>query len=118
MTLIPGNDPLTLEQKQQLTLQRLNDMTARVWSMMRDVQNDGIDYVWSNPYGLTPQEVYDALATNGQKANDFHYALTVVLATQAAVAGVSVALKYPTKAMTSDVSGVVTVTEDPWVAPE
>lgn len=118
MTFLPTNDPLTTAQKKELTVQRLNEFTARVWAIMRDVQNDGIDYVWANPYGLTPQEVYDALGTNGQKANDFHYALTVVLATQAAAGGVTVDLKYPDNAMSADGSGNVTVSGDPWVAPE
>jgi hypothetical protein len=110
MPLLPSEPgALTLEEKQARTLTSCSALIARNWQAMVNCQNDGIDLIWHNAFGLTPQEAVDALGTDAAKVFSFHGALTTLLATQAAADGVSVAIKLPTFAFTSNQDGTVTV---------
>lgn len=110
MPLLPS-DPgaLTLQEKQDRTLTSCRALIARNWQAMVNCQNDGIDLVWHNAFGLTPQEAIDALGTDAVKVFAFHSALTTLLATQAAADGVTPALKFPTYAFTENQDGTITV---------
>lgn len=110
MPLLPSNPgALTLEEKQSRTLTSCEALIARNWQNMVNCQHDGIDLIWHNAFGLTPQEAIDALGTNAVKVFAFHAALTLLLYTQAQAEGITVVLKFPTFAFTENEDGTITV---------
>lgn len=99
------------------TVNQINNIALETFNSLVESQRRGIESVWSNKY-LTPQEVIDALGENAIKIFQFHGALTDLITTIADADGIVVDLKSPSNAFTIDpVSGSITVTEDPYVAP-
>jgi hypothetical protein len=110
MPLLPSEPgALTLEEKQARTLTSCQALIARNWATMINCQNDGIDLIWRNAFGLTPQEAISALGTDAVQVFAFHSALTQLLAAQAAADGVTPNLKFPTFAFAENQDGTITV---------
>ena len=62
---INSRPELTIEQKQQRAARRIKQMATELFSGMGDTYQGIREIVWQNPQGLTPQQVFDALGTEG-----------------------------------------------------
>lgn len=60
-----GPQELTLEQKQELVKKRIAKKSYETLQGLIGAYGDIKTMVWNNQQGLTPQEVFDALGTNG-----------------------------------------------------
>jgi len=74
--------PPTTEQKQQQTVLRIQRQATHLFSQMGQTYEGIKQSVWGNQQGLTPQEVFDALGTNG--AELFQLSALLVQAVNAA----------------------------------
>lgn len=107
-------DNRTLEQKQQQVNNQIINMGQRHYNQLCRMQKEGIDSMWYNP-NLTPQEVADAVGTNGGVLIMAHGALTQAIMTAATAAGIQPDIKLPPNAFTVNPDGTVTVSDDPYV---
>lgn len=105
---------LTKEQKQAQTAIEAAKITERAFARMVRVQKEGIDLVWNNPNGLTPQEVCDGFGENAASIFMFHGAVTEAIMTVASMDGIEVNLSFPTNKFTYNEDGTVTVLEEPY----
>lgn len=63
----PDREP-TKEEKQKQAARRLQAIYAQMYDQMHRTFNRGMQLVWNNKQGLTPQEVFDAIGTDSDKA--------------------------------------------------
>jgi hypothetical protein len=111
-----SNEPevLTIEKKQERVSKRILNMTAQTYNQLVQTQKQGINMVWKNQQGLTPQQVCDSLGENASKVFDFHGILTEVIATIATIDGVEPDISLPTNAFTRNEDGTITVSDQPY----
>lgn len=65
--------------KAEMAANRMKKQTYQSFMGLVDAFNDGALLFWDNPEGLTPQEVADALGTDGQEIFQLHYKLGIFL---------------------------------------
>jgi len=104
----------TLAEKQSEISRQIANMSQRHYSQLCSMQKEGIDAMWYNPY-LTPQEISDAVGTDGGVLIAAHGALTVAIMTAASAAGIQPDIKLPTHAFTVNPDSTVTISNDPYV---
>ena len=78
------------------------------------MQQQGINEVWRNNFGLTPQEVCDALGTDAASAFILHGKLTESIIAIATAGGVTPDILAPTNNFTLNEDGTVTILETPY----
>jgi hypothetical protein len=109
------NQPLTLEQKQNIAKNSIVNISRDIFNYCSRLQKDGIKAVWKNPHGLTPQEVIDALGTDAVKVFAMHAALTQLIVGVAQLDGVQPNISLPTFAFTKHQDGTITVKGTPYI---
>lgn len=109
--LNPQNTEPTLAEKKEMVSDNIKNMAATTYQRLLQSQKQGIQIVWSNPNGLTPQEVCDSLGTNATKIFDLHAQLTEAIVNIAAIDGVTPDIALPTKNFSRNQDGTVTVLE-------
>lgn len=105
---------LSLEEKQLRISRRIINLGQRHYSQLCKMQKEGIDMMWYNE-DLTPQEVSDAVGSNGGVLIAAHGALTSAIISAATAAGIQPDIKLPTNTFTVNVDGTVTISDDPYV---
>ena len=101
----------TTEQKVQRAVENIKRMAAQNYQMLVQAQRQGIQVVWENPQGLTPQQVVDGLGTSAVKIFDLHAQLTEAIIDIAAIDGVTPEIALPKKNFTRNSDGTVTILE-------
>lgn len=56
---------MTLDQKKIITKKQIEQRTFNAYKTLIETYNDLYTKVWENPMGLTPQQVFDELGTEG-----------------------------------------------------
>ena len=102
---------LTTEQKQAAVASSIKRTAVVNYQQLVRIQKEGIRTVWNNPYGLTPQQVCDALGTDAVKVFDIHGVLTDAIVQIADRDGVTPDVALPKKNFTRNQDGTVTVLE-------
>lgn len=82
--------------------------------MLCQMQQQGINEVWRNNFGLTPQQVCDALGSDAASAFDLHSRLTSAIVKIAIAAGVTPDVISPTNKFTVNPDGTVTILNEPY----
>ncbi len=108
-------DNRTLDQKKEQCANRLKGIAQQQYAQLCRMQKEGIDMLWSNPAGLTPQEVCDAAGNNASALFTIHGALTEGIVAIATASGISPDISLPGKAFTKNVDGTVTVLDTAYV---
>lgn len=93
---------------------RIRGMSANTFEQLAHTQKRGIDLVWHNPRGLTPQEVCDGLGTDAGSVFRLHSELTKTLVTVATLDGVDYTPALPTNAYQVNDDGTVTILDEPY----
>jgi len=114
--LQPSTDT-SLAGKQERASKRVVMLAQSGYSQLARMQKQGIDLVWHNSEGLTPQQVCDALGTKAGKIFAIHAALTDALIAAQTADGVPVDVALPTNAFTVNPNGTVTILTTPYVPP-
>jgi|GEM_PF-5879597 len=104
----------TLATKQAESKATLVAISRSVWNELQRKQQDGMDVFWSNPKGLTPQEMAAACGTDCARMFAFNSALVDFLIAVGTLEGVTPNLKPPTNAFTVNQDGTVTISNDPY----
>ena len=119
--------PTTVQLQAQLQQQVKNKASQAFQQMVRQ-QNDGINAIWHNPNGLTPQQAVDALGTDAARIFAAHGALTnaVVAAVSAdnaamtalnpAYVPVAAPILKPTFTWTVNSNGTITIGTTPYTS--
>jgi hypothetical protein len=102
--------PLTAAQK---TAARLNHLVEVVVGNLRVAHSEGIQWIWDNPEGLTPQEAVDALGVDAVEAFRQHGLITLALLSF----DPTIELSWPKKEWDENVDGSVTITATDYVPP-
>lgn len=105
----------TLEEKQAQVADRIKRMAATGFRQLSQIQAQGIQTVWNNPRGLTPQQVCDALGTDAGLIFQMHGQLTDAAVAMATADGLEYTPALPTNAFTVNEDGTVTVLETEYV---
>lgn len=114
--LSPSQDT-SLEAKQTRAAARIKSLTSQNYQQLLRAQKSGIDLVWRNSEGLTPQQVCDALGTSAGKIFAIHGTITDALVAAQTADGVAVNVALPTNAFTVNQDGTVTVSSEPYAPP-
>lgn len=103
----------TLEEKKVGAARDIAELSQLHWVRMMDVYQTGLDLVWHNNRGLTPQQVCDELGTSAAATFYAHGLLADFLRALYAVnfPGDTLPLPLPTNAFTAHEDGTVTVLE-------
>jgi hypothetical protein len=107
-------DNTTLEQKQKRVGQQLLDMAYQQYVQLCRMQKTGMNFLWNNPNGLTPQQVCDSAGVAGGFLMAAHGALTNCIITAATSAGVKPDIFIPTNAFVVNEDGTVTILDKPY----
>lgn len=110
--LTPAADT-SIEATQARAAQRIGQLTAAGYDQLVRLQREGIDLVWRNADGLTPQQVCDALGTSAAKVFAIHSALTQALVSAQQADGIPVSVALPTHEYVINPDGTVSVAADP-----
>ena len=105
----PAIDSRTLDQKKEQCTNRLKSMAQQQYTQLCRMQKEGINMVWDNPSGLTPQEVCDAIEDKASVLFTIHGALTKGIIAIATATGITPDISLPAKAFTKNDDGTVTV---------
>lgn len=111
MPLLPQteNSKPTVEQNQAGAADDIRRLAKLGWRRLLELHSDGLQLVWDNNRGLTPQQVCDGLGTDAANAFAFHRALGEFLVAAAAREGVTLNLPMPKKGFTVNLDGTVTI---------
>ena len=110
MSLIDKRDG-TPEQK---TVDSLSGICTQVYHMVKGSQKAAADLVWKNQFGLTPQQVFNALGPDGAPLCAFSSNILELLA----LTGDDVSSPVPEGVtLTINPNGIVTVNEAPAPTP-
>lgn len=103
----------TLEEKKVGAARDIAELSQLHWQRMMDVYQAGLDLVWHNSRGLTPQQVCDELGTSAAATFYAHGLLADFLRSLYAVnfPGDTLPLPLPTNAFAANEDGTVTVLE-------
>lgn len=112
--LNPQTTEPTITQKQDRVAQRIRQVASQNYAQLVRMQKEGIQIVWHNPQGLTPQQVCDAIGADAAKSFELHGKLTEAVIDIATVGGVIPDIELPTNAFTRNPDGSVTVLESPY----
>lgn len=90
---------------------KMNFLAQRTYRELCKAQKEGMQQVWDNPDGLTPQQACDALKTEAGSYFAAHRKLTELIVSLAAAATPPVApdITLPTHKYTLNEDGTVTV---------
>lgn len=72
MSILDGNVQPNLAEQ---SAKQIIDQTRQTFHQITDSFNDGTVLFWSNPYGLKPSEIAEALGPNAVEVFRLHYAL-------------------------------------------
>ena len=100
---------LTLAQKQEKAAARAFSLAKQTYQQLTTAQKQGIQIVWDNPQGLTPQEVVDGMGDKAVKVFEFHGSLTDLIVELATQDGVTPDIALPKKNFTKNPDGTVTI---------
>jgi hypothetical protein len=106
----------TLEEKKLKVSRLLKNTAQQQYTQLCQMQKSGIKYLWNNPDGLTPQEVCDAVGTDGALYIMAHGALTSCIISAASASNISPDISLPTNAFTVNPDGTVTVLDSQYTA--
>lgn len=94
---------------QERTSTRILNLSRAGYDQLVRLQREGIQLVWKNRDGLTPQQVCDGLGTKAAKVFAVHAALTDALVAAQTADGIPVNVATPTHAFTVNEDGTVTI---------
>jgi len=70
---------LTIEQKQELVTAQIEQQAFKAHSTLVKTYQDLYDRVWENRLGLTPQQVFDGLGTQGVELFKLSHLLVTIV---------------------------------------
>lgn len=112
----PSTDNRTLDQKKQQCSNRMKGIAQQQYTQLCRMQKEGINMVWNNSSGLTPQEVCDSIENKAAVLFTLHGALTECIVAIAAATDITPDISLPTKGFTKNADGTVTVLDTPYGA--
>jgi septation ring formation regulator EzrA len=108
------NTPPSVEARQNWAKRQTEAQARHQYQQLCEMQKRGIQQMWHNNSGLTPQQFIDAFGNKGAKMLALHAALTECIVKIAAVDGVTPGIELPTHAFTANADGTVTILETPY----
>jgi hypothetical protein len=93
----------------------IKDTVRQTYSQLIHDQGEGIQTLWFNQYGLTPQQVCDSLGTEAGKVFKAHGLLTQLIIDLATLDGVQPAIAIPPCAFTINSDGTVVILDTPYI---
>jgi hypothetical protein len=116
--VVPAPAPVVAVPKEVLlrrAAQQLRQTAERQFNQLCRLQREGIEFMWDNPQGLTPQDVCDAAGVDAGKYLTSHGALTGAITAAAAAFSGTPDIALPTHAFTINPDGTATVGEGPYI---
>ncbi len=104
--LTPPTNNLTPE---QATAEHIRESARRNYRVFLAAQKRGIEVIWQNAAGLTPQQCCDSLGTDAARVFRLHGLLTDFIVAVQQLEGLPVDIATPTHAFTLNADGTVTV---------
>lgn len=115
MSLLKKPNPsLTKDQKLQLVVAHIANLSRTTFETLIKTQNQGIDMLWHNRE-FTPQEIINALDENAVKIFQFHGGLTNLVESIAQTDKLEVNIKLPTNNFSVEKNGKITILDEPYV---
>ena len=108
----------TKAEKQARVAERILQSARQIYQQLVSSQQQGIQMLWQNGQGLTPQEVCDGLGADAAKVFELHGMMTNAIVQIATAGGIQPDITFPTNAFTINADGSVTVLETPYIIPK
>ncbi len=111
----PPVDNHTLDQKKDKASRFLKSMAQQQYSQLCRMQKQGMNFLWDNPDGLTPQQVCDSVGSDASLYILAHGALTSCIVSAATASNITPDIILPDNAFTLKNDGTVTILNTPYV---
>lgn len=112
--LTPQNDTPSISERQLQVARSIRSTAISNYNSLCQIQQQGINEVWHNNFGLTPQQVCDALGNEAGAAFILHSKLTNAIIEIAIAGGVTPDVLPPTNNFTVNTDGTVTILNTPY----